>query len=516
MSKFMTKEEAVALIKDNATIALSGSGGIVMEAYTVLEALEKRFLTTGHPCNMTLVHASGIGNKKEAGITRFAHKGMVKRVVGGHWGWSPEMQEMAVSNEIEAYNFSQGAICLLYREIAAHRPGLITKTGKYTFVDPRNGGGKLNEVTKEDLVSLINIGGEEYLLYKAFPVDVTIIRGTAADEDGNISMEQEPAVLDTLDAVMAAHNSGGIVIVQVKYKAAKGSLNSKKVRIPGVYVDAVVVDPQQKQTQEGEFNPAFTNDIILPVDAMEPLPLNHRKIVARRAFMELHPGKVINLGFGMPDGVAAVAAEEGFSDKITMTVEQGLYGGVPATGDIFGVVSNPVAMLDEAQQFDFYQGGGLDMAFLGLAQADPEGNVNVSKFGRTIAGSGGFIDITQSAKKVVFCGTFTSGGLRTEIAGGKLRILQEGRNRKFMSAVEHLTFSTKFAQEYHQEVVYVTERAVFKLQDGKLTLCEIAPGMDLEKDVLANMDFRPAIADQVKIMDARIFTDGRMNWVPQD
>ena len=510
MSKFMTAEQAAAMIRDGATVAITGSGGLVLEPYRVLEAVEKRFLESGSPNGMTLVHASGIGNKKEAGVTRFAHRGMVRRVVGGHWGWSPEMQEMAVNNEIEAYNFSQGAICLLFREIAAHRPGLITKTGKYTFVDPRNGGGKLNEVTKEDLVELITIGGEEYLLYKAFPIDVAVIRGTCADEDGNISMEQEPALLDTLLAAQAAHNSGGIVIAQVKYAAAKGSLNSKKVRIPGVYVDAVVVDPGQWQTQEAEFNPAFTNDIVLPRETLTPLPLTHRKIVARRAFMELRENLVVNLGFGMPDGVASVAAEEGFADKVYFTIEQGIYGGVPATGDIFGVARNPVAVLDEGAQFDFYQGHGLDMTFLGLAQADERGNINVSKFGRTIAGSGGFIDITQSAKKIVFCGTFTAGGLKTRIEDGKLVIAQEGRSRKFLKAIDHLTYSTEYAREEGQEVLYVTERAVFELRGGVLTLTEIAPGIDLRKDILEQMEFTPVIAEDLKTMDARIFRPEKM------
>lgn len=511
MSKFMTREAAAALIKDGDTVAITGSGGGVMEAYATFEAIEKRFLEIGTPTQLTLVHASGIGNRKEAGVSRFAHKGMVKRVIGGHWGWSPEMQQMAVNGEIEAYNFSQGVICHLFREIGAQRPGLLTKVGKYTFVDPRNGGGKLNDSTKEDLVRLMEIDGEEYLFYKTFPINVAIIRGTCADEDGNISMEQEPAILDMFLAAQAAHNSGGIVIAQVKYPAAKGSLNSKKIKIPGVYVDAVVVDSAQWQTGEGEYNPAFSGDIVLPVDTLTPLPLNQRKVVARRAFMELEENVVINLGFGMPDGVASVAAEEGFSDKITMTIEQGIYGGVPAAGDIFGVASNPVAVVDEGAQFDFYSGHGLDMTFLGLAQADAEGNVNVSKFGSTIAGSGGFIDISQSAKKVVFCGTFTAGGLKIAIEDGKVKILKEGRNRKFIKQVEHLTYSTRYAKEVKQKVVYVTERAVFEFRNDRLMLTEIAPGIDLQKDILDQMDFIPEIAEDLKIMDERLFKEECMN-----
>ncbi|MCD7906658.1 MAG: acyl CoA:acetate/3-ketoacid CoA transferase, partial [Clostridium sp.] len=277
-----------------------------------------------------------------------------------------------------------------------------------------------------------------------------------------------------------------------------------------VYVDAVVVDPGQWQTGEGEYNPSFSGDIVLPVDALKPLPLNHRKVVARRAFMELEENAVINLGFGMPDGVASVAAEEGFSHKLTMTIEQGIYGGVPAAGAIFGVASNPVAVIDEGAQFDFYSGHGLDMTFLGLAQADAGGNVNVSRFGTTIAGSGGFIDISQSARKVVFCGTFTAGGLKVEIRDGAVKILQEGRNRKFINQVEHLTYSTKYAQEANQKVIYVTERAVFEFRDGKLVLTEIAPGIDLEQDILEKMDFVPEISPDLKQMDFRLFREEQM------
>lgn len=511
MTKFMTADEAVGLIRDGDMVALCGSGGGVMEPYATLEALERRFLTTGHPRDLGLMHCSGIGNHKEAGISRFAHKGMIRRVVGGHWGWSPQMQKMANDGEIEAYNFSQGVISQLYREIAAHRPGLITSVGKYTFVDPRNDGGKLNDRTKEDLVTLITIGEKDYLMYKSFPVNVAIIRGSFGDEDGNISFAQEPAKLDALQAAQAAHNSGGIVIAQVKYPAAKGTLRKNQVYIPGVYVDAVVVDPGQMQTQEGEYNPAFSGEVVLPVDAMEPMPLNQRKIVARRAFMELKEHAIINLGFGMSDGVAAIAAEENFSDKIIMTIEQGIYGGVPATGDIFGVASNAVACLDEASQFDFYSGHGLDMTFLGMAQIDPAGNVNVSRFGSTIAGSGGFIDITQSAKKIVYCGTLTAGGLKTAVEDGKLKILQEGRNKKFLKKIDHLTYSTKYADEFGQEVVYCTERCVFRYVNGKLVLTEIAPGIDLERDILSQMEFMPEIAPDLKTMDERIFRTEKMN-----
>lgn len=507
MKKLMTKQEAVALIKDGDTVAITGSGGGVMEAHSTLEALEARFLESGSPNNLTLIHASGIGDKERAGVNRFAHKGMVKRVIGGHWGWSPKMQQMANNNEIEAYNLSQGVLVHLFRETAAKRPGLVTKIGMNTFVDPRISGGKLNDITTEDLVELINLRGEDWLLYHTIPIDITIIRGTIADTEGNISLEHEPANLDLLLAAQAAHNSGGKVIAQVKYLTQEGTLDPRLVKIPGIYVDAVVVDPDQMQTGEGEYNPAFCGDIRIPLDNLKPSPLSERKVVARRAFMELHDGMVINLGFGMPDGVAQVAAEEGVSDRFTMTIEQGIYGGVPAAGAIFGVASNPIAIIDAGAQFDFYSGNGLDMSCLGLAQVDRFGNVNVSKFGTTIAGSGGFIDISQPAKKVVFCGTFTAGGYKAEIREGKLHILQEGRHKKFIQDVEHITFSGDYAKEVGQKVLYVTERAVFEMRPEGFTLIEYAPGIDLQKDILDLMDFAPIIADDLKEMDGRLFQE---------
>lgn len=516
MDKVLPMEQAIDLIRDGATVVITGSGGRVMEPNKTLSALEKKFLETGSPNHLTLVHASGIGSKdadgvNRAGVNYFAHKGMVKRVIGGHWGWSPRMQQMANDNEIEAYNLSQGVIVQLYREIAAKRPGLVTKIGMHTFVDPRVSGGKLNEITKEDIVEVVNLRGEEWLLYHIFPVDVAIIRGTTADTAGNITMEQEPAFLDLFLAAQAAHNSGGKVIAQVKYLAREGTLDPQSVKIPGVYVDAVIVDPSQMQTEEGEYNPAFCGKVKIPHDRLKRMPLTIRKLVARRAFMELREGMVINLGFGMPDGVAQVVAEESFDSKITMTIEQGLYGGVPAAGNIFGVASNPIAMIDEGAQFDFYSGHGLDATCLGFAQADQHGNVNVSKFGPIIPGSGGFIDISQSAKKVVFCGTFTAGGLKAEIHDNKLVVLQEGSHKKFLKDVEQVTFSGDYANSTHQKVIYVTERATFELTENGLTLIEIAPGIDLQTQVLDLMDFIPEISSKLKVMDLALFREEPMN-----
>lgn len=509
-SKFMTAQQAVQLVPDNASVAVSGNGGGIMEPNFLFESLEKRFLTSGHPTGLTLTHSAGIGDKADGGISRFAHEGMTRRVVGGHWGWSPRMQALANENKIEAYNFPQGVVAMQYREVAAHRPGLLTKTGLKTFVDPRISGAKLNSCTKEDLVEVVKFGGEEWLHYKAYPFNIALIRGSYGDAEGNISMEQEPAYLEALQIAQAVHNCGGKVIVQVKYAARTGSLDPKNVRIPGILVDAVVVCPEQVQTIEGEYDPALTGDLKIPEDSIAPMKLDQRKVVARRAAMEMRPGMIMNLGFGMPDGVAKVAAEEGISDWAKMTIEQGIVGGIPASGAIFGVAYNAEAMLDGPSQFDFYNGGGLDMTCLGLAQADQSGNVNVSKFGPTIAGAGGFIDISQTAKKCVFCGTFTAGGLKTEVKDGQLHILQEGRNKKFLKQVEHITFSGEFAKETHQPVLYVTERAVFEMTEQGLVLKEIAPGVDLQKDILDQMDFVPLMPEAPKRMDARIFEDKPM------
>ncbi|HHX23103.1 MAG: acyl CoA:acetate/3-ketoacid CoA transferase [Tepidanaerobacteraceae bacterium] len=505
MSKIMEVEDALKLIKDGDTIGSTGSGGGVLEPNYILEKLEESFLQTGHPCDLTLVHASGFGDKKETGLNRFAHEKMTKRVIGGHWGWTPRMGDLANENKIEAYNLPQGVLTQLYREIAANRVGLITHIGLGTFVDPRVEGGKLNEITKEDLVKIVNIEGKERLLYKAFPINVAIIRGTTSDEDGNICMDEEPTYLEVLALAQAAKNSGGKVICQVKYIAKSNSLDPRFVKIPGILVDAVVVYKEQWQTVEGEFNPGFTGKVKVPLEQLPAMKLDERKVIARRAAMELTPNAIVNLGFGMPDGVASVAAEEGISDYITLTIEQGIVGGVPASGAIFGVGTNPVSIIDEPSQFDFYSGGGLDITFLGMAQCDSEGNINVSKFGKNIAGCGGFVDISQSAKTAVFCGTFMAGGLKVEIHDGALKILNEGKYKKFVEKVDQITFSGKRAREVGQRVLYVTERAVFEMTELGLVLKEIAPGVDLQKDILNKMSFKPIVDKNLKIMDTKIF-----------
>jgi propionate CoA-transferase len=510
MNKLCSVEQAVDLIKKNDTVNITASGGGFMDADAIYRGVEKKFLETGAPNDLTLFHVTGVGSGNETGVGRFAHKGLVRRVIGGHWLWSKNMGQLALDEEIEAYNLPQGVSSLLTREIAAGRPGLLTTVGMNTFIDPRQQGGRMNNRAVEPLVDLISIHGKEMLFYKTFPINVSIIRGSTADEAGNISTELEPADLDILSSAQAAYNSGGIVIAQVKRIVKKDTLHPRMVRVPGHMVTAVVHVPDQWQTWEAEYNPSVCGIQKVPMSAIAPLDLNIRKFVARRAAMELRPGLVVNLGIGIADGVANVAAEEGILGQFTFSIEMGIIGGIPTKGIVFGAAWNPECIISMPNQFDFYHGGGLDKAFLGMGEIDQTGNINVSNLGSRIPGTGGFVDISQNAKSVVFCGTFTNGGIEAAAENGKLQIVREGNKKKFVRQVHQITFSGKYAAERGQEVVYVTERAVFKLEKGKLLLTEIAPGMRLEKDILSRMEFTPDIADNLKTMDASVFKPEKM------
>jgi propionate CoA-transferase len=446
-------------------------------------------------------------------LNHLGYAGLIRRVIGGHWGLVPRIGRLALANQIEAYNFPQGVICQLYRDIAAGRPGCITHVGLGTFVDPASGGGRLNAMTVAPLVERIELAGRTWLFYHAFPIHVGLIRATSADPFGNLSMEEEAVVGEVLPIAQAVRNCGGIVLAQVRRLTAR-PLPPNHVRVPGILVDQVVVSTLEDHPQtfaeplnETYYQPASPEEAAACITRLDPLPWDERRIIAARACDELHPRAIANLGIGMPEGIARIAAERGLLDRVTLTVESGPIGGMPEGGLSFGAAVHPQAIIDQPSQFDFYDGGGLDFAALGAAQVDRHGNVNVSRFGSRLAGVGGFINISQNARRLVFCGTLTSGGLEVVIEHGHLRIVREGSHRKFVADVEQVSFSGALARERQQEVLFVTERAVFRLAREGLELIEVAPGIDVETQVLAQLDFRPLIRE-LQPMPAHVFSRG--------
>lgn len=511
--EFLSAREAVERIPTRARLLVEASGGGVIEPSALISALAERYRATASPSELSAYFCSGIGDRAGAGMDMLAIPGLISSAVAGHWAMTPALSKMAHDGDIQAYNLPQGVLAQLLRESAAKRPGLVTKVGLGTFCDPRQGGGKLNTATTADLVDLIDLRGEEYLFYPSPTFDVAFIRGTTADEHGNLTLEHETAKLGVLAAASATRNSGGLVIAQVKRVAAAHTLNAKSVVVPGHLIDIVVVDDNQWQTAITHYNPAFSGEVYVPFGQAAPMPLSERKVVARRALDEIEPASVVNLGVGMADGVATAALEEGRLSEITLTVEQGMVGGVPERGVIFGVSWNPEAVIEHASQFDFYDGGGLDVTCLGFAEVDKDGNVNSSLVDGRIFGAGGFINISQAAKKVVFCGTLTAGGLRLDLSEGHPRVTTEGKHRKFTERVRQITFNAQLARERGQRVIYVTERAVFELGDDGPVLTEVAPGWTAEQ-ILELMDFRPKLADEIRVMSAGLFVAQRHTNTP--
>jgi propionate CoA-transferase len=506
LKKVSPVEDAISVLHDGDVLATSGYGGHGVPEQLLI-ALEQRFIDGGRPRGLTLIHAAGQGDGKGKGLDHLAHEGLLHRIIGGYFGLAPKIAHLIQDDLIRAYNFPEGVITHLYRDIAAGKPGTLSRVGLATFVDPRLEGGKMNRLTTEDLVDLMTIDGEEYLFYKALPINVAFVRGTTADPDGNVTMEKEALLLESLALAIAARNSHGYVICQVERVAAEGSLDSRHVRLPGIFVDAVVVaEPQHHmQTYGTTYDPALSGEVRMPVKTLPRLPLDPKKVIARRAAMELLPNSVVNLGIGLPENVGRVASEEKIYDLMTLTVDPGVLGGVPAAGADFGAAINREAVIDHGAQFDFIDGGGLDCAFLGFAECDPMGNVNASRYAGRISGCGGFINISQNAKKVVFMGNFSAGDARFLVEDGRLRILQEGTLGKFVERIAQVTFSGPLAAQQGKDVLYVTERCVFRLTRTGLLLAEVAPGVDIDQDILKQLPFRPILTTP-STMDPAIFS----------
>jgi propionate CoA-transferase len=503
--QIITAEEAASLVRDGDTVLISGSGGGHAVPDALVAAVGERFKREGAPRGITSMSIVGVGDRAALGASHLAQEGLLRRAITSALVDSPGLVTLAAEDKIEAYTLPQGVMSQLMREMAAGRPGLITRTGLHTFVDPRQQGARQSPRTPADFVEVIELDGEEYLRFKPLPLNVTFIRGTTADEDGNVTMEEEAVLGEMLAMAQATRRAGGVVIVQVKRVARRETLPPKQVKVPGILVDFVVVVPDQPQTYATSYDPSYAGELRVPLSEIKPLPFGPRKVIVRRAALELYPGAVCNLGAGVSTGLSTIAAEEGLLDAVVLTNEQGIIGGAPLTGRDSGGGQNFAAMIEQPSQFDFYDGGGLDLAFLSFAEVDPQGNVNISRFGDKIIGVGGFVNISQNAKCVIFSGTLTAGGLDVGWEGGRTVIRSEGRHRKFVESIEQVCYSAAFARERGQTALYLTERAVFRLGDEGLELIEIAPGVDLERDVIGQMAFRPRVAGDLRTMDARLF-----------
>lgn len=512
MPQVVTADEAIKCIPDGTTVLV-----VPMPSEEVYPAFARVYKETGSPSNLTVVWAAGLGplNEDLKGMNHFAVPGMVKRIIGGHFGLNHRVMKLIAGNLVEAYNIPQGSMCQLYRDIAAGRPGHLTRIGLGTFVDPRLEGGKMNDRTKkcEDISEVVTIGGIEYMFYYSFPCHVGILRGTTADPHGNITVENEALQMELLEAAMAVKNNGGINIVQVERLSDTPAVPST-VKVPGIFVDYIVVAQTPEAHPHTLFvqqDPSYCGAKQADLSAeFKPLPLNTEKIITRRAALELRRGMTVNLGFGIPMGVAQIAYEEGIFDDLVLTTEVGVIGGLPECGKNFGPAKNPQAFISQAAMFDYYDGGGLDLTCVGMAQVDGAGNVNVSKVGPIAIGTGGFVNITQSARKLVFCGEFAAVGMDAVVENGRLNIRQDGKSHKFVESVEQITFSGKVARLDRRDVTYITERCVFKLVSDGLMLTEIAPGVDLQKHILDMMGFRPIVPDDLPAMPEAIFRDGKM------
>lgn len=504
----ISTSQAAALVHDGDAVLISGSGGGHSVPEALLAALGERFRQQQQPRGITSVSVVGIGDRAALGASHLAQEGLLRRAITSALVDSPGLVTLAAEDKIEAYTLPQGVLSQLMRDMAAGRPGLITKTGLHTFVDPRQQGARQSPSTPADFVELIELDGEEWLRFKPLPLNVAFLRGTTADEDGNVTMEQEAVLGEMMAMAQATRRVGGIVVVQVKRLAKRNTLPPKQVKIPGILVDFVVVVPEQRQTYATDYDPSYAGELSVPLSEIKPLQFGARKVIVRRAALELYPGAICNLGAGISTGLSTVAAEEGLLDTVVLTNEQGLIGGAPITGRDSGGAQNFAAMIEQPSQFDFYDGGGLDLAFLSFAEVDAQGNVNVSRFGDRIVGVGGFINISQNARCVIFSGTLTAGGLDVGWEAGKTVIREEGRHRKFVRSLEQICYNASFARERGQTALYVTERAVFRIGANGLELIEVAPAVDLERDVFSQMEFRPHVSPDLREMDARLFHPG--------